>query len=144
MSHVITSACHVTDLDVLEVACKAIGLELVRGQKQFRWWGHHVGDYPIPEGYTQDDLGKCEHAIRIPGKPDAYEIGVVQRRDGQEGWSLMFDFYGGGRGMQAVAGLNCEKVAQQYAIATAEALYPGWIQEVTFNKDGSMTLEMTA
>ena len=126
MSHVATIDIEIRDLDALDAACQRIGLQLVRDQKTYRWFGEHVGDYPVPQGFTVDDLGKCEHALRMPGdfssmaddcKP--YEIGVVRRRDGRPGYTLMWDFFGGGNGLEGVVGKNCTKLKQSYAIVAA-------------------------
>ena len=71
-------------------------------QPTYRWYGQWVGDYihNIPQGFTQDDLGKCTHAIRVPGA--TYEIGVVRR--GSK-YLLLWDFYGAG-GLQQYLGTN--------------------------------------
>lgn len=72
----------IRDLAALGRAATRLGLELVMGQTNYRWYGTVVGDHPFPTGFTNQDIGKCEHAIRIPNQPDAYEIGIVTRRDG--------------------------------------------------------------
>lgn len=120
MSHVAAVALEITDLDSLEDACKMMGLELVRGQQTYKWYGTHVGDYPIPDGFTKADMGRCEHAIRIPGNSQAYEIGVVKNRNGQPGYTLLWDFWGGGFGMQAKVGKEGGLLKQSYSIARAQ------------------------
>lgn len=115
MSHVATVDVHITNLDALKKACKNIGLEFREGQKTYKWYGQHVGDYPIPEGYDRNDLGKCVHAIAIPGNSNAYEIGVVERKDGKEGYTLMWDFWAGGNGLQKVVGDDCNNLSHEYA-----------------------------
>src|SRR5438552_1836555 len=116
MSHVSTFEFAVTDLDALDKACSEIGLELVRDQKQYKWFGRSVGDYPLPEGFSEKDLGKCEHAIRIPGNRSAYEIGVVKSRTGT-GYQLVWDFWQGGYGMEKmVGGKDGDKLKQQYEV----------------------------
>jgi hypothetical protein len=119
MSHVATVDLDVKDLDALAEACGQLGLELVRGQQSYRWYGRSVGDYPLPAGFTVEELGKCEHAIRIPGDAHAYEIGLVRRRDGRAGYQLLWDFFGGGYGLEAKVGAGCSKLKQQYAVAVA-------------------------
>ena len=120
MSHVVTIEMQILDLKSLEKACEELGLEFVRGQETYRWYGTHVGDYPIPQGFTQDDLGRCEHAIRVPGDNSAYEIGVTKRRDGKPGWTLIYDFWGRqGRKIEKLAGSKCASVQQEYAAAVA-------------------------
>lgn len=112
MSHVCDMQLEIKDLTALEKACKRLGLELVNGQKTYKWFGRHIGDYPIPEGFTKEDLGKCDHAIRIPGKKDAYEIGVVKRGNT---YKLLWDFWQGGYGLQEKIGENGGLLKQFYA-----------------------------
>lgn len=119
MSHVSAIDVEIQDLDALAVACEAAGLELVRDQATYKWYGTHVGDWPIPKGFTKADLGKCEHAIRVPGNPRAYEIGVVRRRDGRPGFQLIWDFWGGGNGLQAKAGKDCLRLRHEYNATVA-------------------------
>ena len=123
MSHVATVDVEVKDLDALAEAARAVGLELIRGQTTYRWYGRHVGDYPLPAGYAKKDLGMCEHALRIPDGPDkharAYEIGVVRRRDGKPGYALMWDFYSGGFGLEERVGKDCQNLRREYALTVA-------------------------
>lgn len=106
MSHVATINVEIKSLDDLEAACRSLGLELVRDQKTYRWYGRSVGDYPLPAGFAAEELGTCEHAIRVPlsvvGADRCYEIGVVKRRDGRPGYTLLWDFFDGGRCQFAV------------------------------------------
>lgn len=120
MSHVAEMELEIKSLEALEVACKRLGLELVKGQKTYKWWGHSVGDYPLPAGFTEADLGKCEHAIRIPGDKRAYEIGVTKRRDGKPGYALLWDFYAGGYGLEAKIGPGGGLLKQSYSIQVAK------------------------
>lgn len=114
MSHVAAVQLEVLDLDELEAACKNLGLELARDQKTYRWYGRSVGDYPLPAGFREEDLGKCEHAIRVPGSSTAYEIGVVKSRTGR-GYTLLWDFFAGGYGMMEKVGTDANKLRQAYA-----------------------------
>lgn len=119
MSHVAEMDMEIKDLEALDAACKQMGLELVRDQKTYKWWGHSVGDYPLPKGFKEQDLGKCDHAIRIPGNREAYEIGVMPRRDGRPGFTMLWDFYNGGYGMEKMVGHEGNKLKQEYAVQTA-------------------------
>lgn len=92
MSHVVSSSVIIKDLDCLADAVKSMGALLVRNVKKYNWFGEHVGDYPMPAGVTKDQLGKCDHVIRLPGVN--YEIGVVKQADGT--YRMLFDFYGSG------------------------------------------------
>lgn len=101
MSHVTTLNLNITDLEALDAACKTLGLELVRGQTKFHTY------------FTQD--GSCEHAIRIPNDKRAYEIGLITRRDGQQGYQMLWDTYAGGYGMVAKVGDGMSTLKKNYA-----------------------------
>jgi hypothetical protein len=102
MLHMAAIDLEITDLDALEEACKHLGLELVRGQKTWRWHGRWVNDFHVQEaaynnGIKPEEYGQCaDHVLAIAGNKDAYEIGVVSRRDGKPGWVLVYDFLGPG------------------------------------------------
>ena len=144
MSHVCVVDLEIRDLDCLAKACKRIGLELHEGQKTYRWYGRHVGDYALPEGFMKEDLGKCSHAIAIPGSTEAYEIGVVQRRDGKQAFCLQWDFFAGGYGMEAKVGEGCVKLKQAYAaeVALKHARFQGFSVKEELRADGSLRLTL--
>jgi len=92
MSHVTTiDAKEFYDLPSLKRMCKNEGWEFRENQQTFAWFGRHVGDYPLPEGFKVSDMGKCDHAISIPGCK--YEIGVVSK---DNKWKLIYDFWPSG------------------------------------------------
>lgn len=104
MSHITTIDLQVKDLDALAKACGRLGLELVLGQKTFKWYGRFVGDTtPNLSPEEIKAFGKCDHAIRVKDNANAYEIGVVKRADGK-GYALQWDSWQGGFGMHAKAG----------------------------------------
>lgn len=116
MSHLSDiSGIEVRDLECLEAAAKQCGLELRRDQKTYKWFGRHVGDYPMPEGMTAADLGKCDHALSVVGRPGAYEVGVVKRPDGT--LRLLWDFWDGGKGLEAAVGKDGGRLLQEYSAA---------------------------
>ena len=110
MSHVAKIEMEIKDLDTLRTACEQLGLQFMAGQHTYRWYGESVGDYPIPEGFTTDDMGKCDHAIRVPGA--SYEVGVVQR-NGK--YLLLWDFYSAG-GLERVLGKGAGRLKQAYSV----------------------------
>nr|WP_272881439.1 DUF1257 domain-containing protein [Fundidesulfovibrio soli] len=63
----------------LKQACLRLGLEFRENQRSYVWYGRLVQPdrYPLPDGITEKDLGKCHHAIHIPNA--SYEIGIVQQ-----------------------------------------------------------------
>ena len=102
MSHMTAIDLEITDLAALEEACKHLGLELVRGQRTWRWHGRWINDFHAQEaaydyGIKIEDYGRCaDHVIAIAEKEDAYEVGVVRRHDGKPGWVLVYDCLGPG------------------------------------------------
>ncbi|WP_243367348.1 DUF1257 domain-containing protein [Fundidesulfovibrio soli] len=79
MSHVSKIEITINDIVCLKQACQRLGFEFRENQRSYIWYGRLVSPdrYPLPEGITQQDLGKCHHAIHIPNA--SYEIGVVQQ-----------------------------------------------------------------
>ena len=145
MSHVATVDVHITDLAALKAACAALGLEFREGQTSFRWYGEHVGDYPLPAGFTVSDMGTCEHAIGMRDNDRAYEVGVVRRRDGKPGFTLMYDFWAGGHGLEEKIGHKAGKLRQQYAaqVAASRARKQGYRVCQSQQADGSLRLVCT-
>ena len=109
MSHVSKIELEIRSLEELKEACRQIGLRFKENKKTYAWFGEWVGDYPMPPGFKVEDLGKCDHAINVPGCE--YEIGVV-RKDGK--LSLIWDFWKSG-GLEKKLGKGCGKLKQAYA-----------------------------
>ena len=62
MSHVSTINVEIRDLEALKEACKVLGLEFKEGQKTYKWFGRHVGDYcfhPDTQILTENGLKPC-------------------------------------------------------------------------------------
>jgi hypothetical protein len=141
MSHVAKLILEVRDLPCLERAAKVLGLELAFEQKTYKWYGWSVGDYPIPKGMTAADLGKCDHAIRIPGDGRAYEVGVVKSKN-HSGFELVWDFWQGGFGLRDKIGENGNKLRQEYAVQVAmkHARAQGYQVSRRYNAKGECVL----
>jgi hypothetical protein len=115
MSHVANIDVEILDLDVVKEICEALGLVFQENQRHYRWYGRHVGDYPLPEGITKDRLGFCDHALSVKGGGrQAYEIGLV--RQGAK-WAVLWDFWMGGHGLEACVGKDGIKFAEAYSKA---------------------------
>jgi hypothetical protein len=95
MSHISKIELEVKDLAVLSQACAHLGLTLIRGQKEFKWYGKSA---------------PCEHAIKVPGA--MYEIGVVKQK---ERYELNCDFYDDN--IQKAVGRQGGLLKQAYAVA---------------------------
>ncbi|MBB4635929.1 hypothetical protein [Longimicrobium terrae] len=149
MSHIATVNLDVLDLDALAQAAQRLGLELVRDQKTYRWYGVNLGGNTLPAGFSAEDLGRCDHALRLVGAeemhPAPYEIGVSRRRDGQPGYLLFWDFWAGGFGLQARVGENCRRLRQEYACVQAmqTAMADQFAVETLRREDGSVRLQFT-
>jgi hypothetical protein len=142
MSHVATVDVHITDLEALRAACEQLGLEFVEGKRTFQWFGEHIGDYPLPEGFAESDMGRCDHVLRLKNNPSAYEVGVVSRRDGKPGYVLMYDFWQGGFGLEEVLGQNAGRLKQHYAaqVATRQVRKQGYRVTQTLTETGAIRL----
>lgn len=123
MSHIESVKVTITDLEALKDACKAMGVEFVQGKKEYTWFGQSV-DGSAPPGFTKEDLGKCDHVVRIPGVN--YEVGVVPARtaDGKpaKGYTLLYDFWGSsgrhdGTKLKEKFGAGLTKLVDQYSLA---------------------------
>jgi hypothetical protein len=113
MSHVSVIKAEIHSLKSLKKACDRLGLEFVENQKTYAWYGRHVGDYPIPEGMTVNDMGKCLHAIKIPGSD--YEVGVIRDPIYKNSYKLIWDFWQSG-GLEQKLGQDAWKLTQMYQV----------------------------
>ena len=133
MSHVVSHDTVVKEehLDCFAQACTDCGLEFKPNQKNYKFFGSWVNDYhkddaAYKNGFDPKEFGKCEHAASVKDKPDAYEIGLVKRPNGQPGYNLLCDFYAKGRGLMehvsqdGPSGKVPDKLLQQYAARVAE------------------------
>jgi hypothetical protein len=91
MSHNEIMELEVTDLKTLANTAKRLGGKLILNQKTYKWFDRFMDDYPLPEGLTVSDLGKCEHAIKFPGIE--YEVGVIKSRTTKGAYELLWDFW---------------------------------------------------
>lgn len=135
MSHVADVDLKITDLDACEAACDALGLELVRGAKSYKWYGQWVNDYNDSEraaamkGHDPRLFGQCVHKIRVKGAhSDTYEVGLVPRLDGGPGFDAVYDNWQGGYGLERVAGDGLAKLKQEYGaqVATRHLMSMGY------------------
>ena len=110
MSHIAKIELEINDPETLKLACERLGLQFIENQTTYSWYGTLLGDSPLPEGITVHDLGKCDHAIRVPGAQ--YEIGVVKR---DRKYILLWDFWHHG-GLEQKLGKNAGRLKQAYTI----------------------------
>jgi hypothetical protein len=110
MSHVAKIELEIQDLETFKLACQRLNLEFVENQQTYRWYGRYMGDAPLLEGFTAEDLGNCQHAIRVPGA--SYEIGIVHR---QGKYHLLWDNWQSG-GLERQLGPGAGRLKQAYGI----------------------------
>ncbi len=94
MSHISKIELEVKDLGILGQACSKLGLQLIRNQKTFRWYGKEA---------------PCDHTIQVPGAD--YEIGVTRK---DHFYELNCDFYD--RNLEKVIGSQGGLLKQAYAV----------------------------
>lgn len=107
MSHTVTMGVQISDLDALESACKVLGLELVRNKHEFKVWG-------TPQ--------RCDHVVRIPNNTEAYEVGI-RKNEKDSNYTMLTDFYNGGRGMEAKVGQEGQLLSQHYTAQLTKAYW---------------------
>ena len=145
MSHIAKISIDLKDLDALSAAAKALGLELVRGQTRYKHYGAGEAQTDLPEGFTAEDLGQCEHALRIVGADSlACEIGIAKRRDGRPGYVLLADLFAYGR-LPEFVGANAERLRQGYSTEVARRTLQkqGFRVSQVVKADGRIVLSAT-
>ena len=115
MSHVSEIDIVIKSLDAVRAACERLGWQFVERQTTYKWYGRWVGDSPLPKNTKIEDLGKCDHAIKVPGA--SYEVGVVEMPDGT--YALRYDLWSSG-GLDAKLGKNAGFLKQAYSIEAAK------------------------
>lgn len=115
-----------TNLPCLARAAERLGLEFKWGQTTYECYYTQrnglVGDYPVPEGFAEEDMGKCLHAIVNPAKADAkgnarYEIGISKLPSQKEEYTFLYDFWG--NALEPIIGEKGCKLLQAYNIEVA-------------------------
>lgn len=114
MSHISKIELEIRDLQSLKDACNNLGFQFMDGQKRYLWYGKWVGNQPLPDGISEEDLGKCDHAIHVPAA--VFEIGVVKKGNG---YILLWDSWVGG-GLQKQIGHDSEILKQSYAVESVK------------------------
>ena len=135
MSHVVKSPCSFDSEQAIRRAGIMLGGEIVE-KNTYEWWSKHVGDYPLPAGFTAADLGKCDFAIHFPNC--RYEVGVVQSKTEPGKFEILFDFYGsGGRELlEYMGGTSCDKFRQAYSVheTALQMETAGYLPEIVFDE----------
>jgi hypothetical protein len=114
----------ITDLEAVKRAAINLGL-VCEERSNYSWWGRSLGDYPIPDGIREADLGKnAVLVIAVPetdwakcrskygksyGSEGPYELGVVPDPQNPGCYTLMYDFISGGYGLDDYIGAPLEK-----------------------------------
>jgi hypothetical protein len=145
MSHVVQiDSVPIIDIPALRAAVEELGGKLV-DKKTYNWFGMHVGDYPMPKGMTQDDLGKCEMVAQFPFVN--YECGF---RKTEDGLVPIFDFYGSGGAhdgqmLQKKIGDGAGKLMQLYskhALMNACTAQGYMIESMDTDQDGNLQVSI--
>ena len=114
MSHISKIELEIKDLTALKSACERLGFHFMKNQKHYTWYGKWISQEPLPTGITEDELGRCDHAIHVPAA--VFEIGVVRKHDK---YILLWDSWIGG-GLQKHIGKDAGILKQAYAIESVK------------------------
>ena len=106
MSHISKIEVEIQSLEDLKGACRELGFRFMENQKTHKWYGTNKES----ENKTQTDLGKCDHAIKVP--KCKYEIGIV--KNGNH-YNLLWDSYYTG-GLKERIGKDAGILKQAYSV----------------------------
>lgn len=114
MSHVAAQETKAGQPLFADLACLLKAAELKGFKKvdtnEYTWWGNHVGDYPIPKGMKKEELGKnalfilrLQEEFHAQAKKkhskNPYDIGILADPNNEGCYTLIYDFIGGGYGI---------------------------------------------
>jgi hypothetical protein len=116
LSHISKIELEIKDLEALKNACNTLGFQFMENQKEYIWYGKWIGNQPLPPGITEDDIGKCDHAIRVPTAQ--FEVGVVRKGNS---WILLWDNWIAG-GLQKVIGKDAGILKQAYSVEAVKKI----------------------
>ena len=118
MSHIAKIKLQIKDLNILKRTCERLNLRFVENQKTYTWYGRvvHPEDLKIHTDITEEQLGKCDHAIQVPTAKLGYEIGVIRRGDE---YILLFDDWD--QGLRKAVGHHGELLKQAYTAEVVKA-----------------------
>jgi hypothetical protein len=136
MSHVSRIELEIKDPEALKAACERLGGEVIQ-KNTYAWYGRSVGDHPLPDGFTKEDLGKCDYALSFPHA--TYEVGVVQRG---KNCTLLWDFYSEG-GLARVLGHQGGLLKQAYTTERVLRQAKKMRKRITQTKDETNTIRIT-
>ncbi len=106
MSHISKIEVEIQSLEDLKAACEQLGFQFRENQKTHKWYGTNKES----ENNTEIDLGKCDHAIKVPGAK--YEIGIVKK---DKHYNLLWDSYYTG-GLEEKIGKDAGILKQAYSV----------------------------
>jgi hypothetical protein len=110
LSHVSKIELEIKDLEALKAACQRLGFKFRKVKRPINGMVAGLETVHYLEGITEEELGKCDHAIHVPGAK--YEIGIVKKG---KSLSLLWDSWVKG-GLEKHIGKDAGKLKQIYAV----------------------------
>ena len=153
MSHIETVKGEYKDLSILEATLLSYshpiyGKIIKKNKKTYKWYGKHVGDYPLPPGIKKEDLGKCDYCYGFEDE-SLYEIGVIERNNTYiplyDFWSLDNSPNTQGGPLQTVLGDKGSHLIQDYTVNVIKSVCTeeGYvILSQSMDREGNITLEV--
>ena len=129
MSHIVKVQCQVTDLELLTLAAKKLGLQTIQNATP-RYYG---------SAYGGSESFPCELVVKLPGK---YDLGVKQD-GGLYTWVCDSELLSGSYGLsdagRRLLGTNAENLMTAYGQAQVERdLLAGGVYTQSSGPDGSV------
>lgn len=129
MSHIATVQTEFRDIEAVATAAQHIGLEFDRNATSFRWYA--------------GQRSTCNGVLRVPGNPQAHEVGLVKQADGS--YAAQYDPWQGGYGLEKLAGKNLMTLRNEYAatVAVRQLARQGYRVTRQIDKQGRLQLVAT-
>lgn len=144
MSHVVVLNLEIKNLAAVKRMCSNLGWTFLENKSTYTWYGRTAGSYSgtdgaLNQGISENDLGKCTHAISLPDCK--YQLGLLEDASGK--YTLLWDWYEGTL-QKAMGGKQGEKFMQEYGLAAVqvEADEQGYNYTTKKLENGSYEIEV--
>ena len=135
----------ITCLESVRLAAKNLGMDVFE-RNTYKWYGRHVGDWKLPPGWRAAEPGRNATLVLKPNAEtrkklgihdDCYELAVIEDKVNPGAYTIMYDFYAGGHGLDKVIGSPVIKSGTQ----DVQQLAPKFVQHYRMCADALSAVE---